>query len=130
MWRFRYRTYPSISKKPQMKKYSKTLLAVLLSVASIAGFAQTQDARPKLYASLPQSINVDQSKFSNVLDAVEGKEISLQLSPDFIFTGKVISNFTKYNNLHTVMVRSNENATSILQITLIQNDNNRSEELV
>lgn len=126
MWRFRCRIYPSISKKPTMKKYSKTLLAVLLSTASIAGYSQVNDVRPKLYASLPQSINIDQTKFENALSSAEGKEITLQLSPEFTFTGTVMSNFTKYNNLHTVMVRSNENATSILQITLVQNDNNSS----
>ena len=109
-----------------MKKYSKTLLAVLFSVASIASFAQIHDARAKKYASLPESINIDKSIFGNVLDAHEGKEISLRLSDQFTFTGTVISNFTKYNKLHTVMVRSTENATSILQITLIDSDNNIS----
>ena len=102
------------------------MLAVLLSVASTASFAQITDRRASLYSSLPQTINIDKNIFGNVLDATEGKEISLHLSDDFIFKGTVISNFTKYNNLHTVMVRSNENATSILQITLIQNDNNIS----
>ena len=109
-----------------MKKYSKTLLAVLLSVSSLASFAQMNDRRPQLYSSRPQSINIDKSIFANALDAKEGKEISLQLSADFTFNGKVISNFSKYNNLHTVMVRSNENATTILQITLIQEKNSIS----
>ena len=109
-----------------MKKYSKTLLAVLLSVSSVASFAQMNDKRPQLYSSRPQSINIDKNIFGNVLDATEGKEISIQLSPDFTFSGTVISNQKKYNNLHTVMVRSNENATSILQITLIQENNDIS----
>ena len=109
-----------------MKKYSKTLLAVLFSVATIASFAQIQDRRPKKYASLPELINIDKSIFGNVLDAPEGKEISLRLSDQFTFTGTVISNFTKYKKLHTVMVRSAENASSILQITLINSDNNIS----
>ncbi len=109
-----------------MKKYSKILLAVLFSVASIASFAQKNDARSKIYSSLPQSINIDKNIFGSLLDATEGKEVSLHLSDAFIFNGTVISNFTKYNSLHTVMVRSNENATTILQITLIVNDNNIS----
>jgi hypothetical protein len=109
-----------------MKKYSKTLIAVLLAVSSLASFAQMNDRRPQMYSSRPQSINIDKSIFANALDATEGKEISLQLSADFTFYGKVISNFSKYNNLHTVMVRSNENATTILQITLIQEKNNIS----
>ena len=106
-----------------MKKYSKTLLAVLFSVASIASFAQINDVRPNLYADRPQSINVDKNIFASVLDVAEGNEVSVALSSDFIFTGKVIGNFTKYNDLHTVMVRSNDNETSILQITAIKNDN-------
>ena len=110
-----------------MKKYSKTLLAVLLSASSIASFAQMNDRRPQLYSSRAQSINIDKNIFGNVLDAAEGKEISVRLSDDFTFNGTVISNLKRYNNnLHTVMVRSNENATSILQITLIQENNNIS----
>ena len=109
-----------------MKKYSKTLLAALLSVSSLASFAQMNDRRPQLYSSRPQSINIDKSIFGNVLDAVEGKEISIHLSEDFTFNGTVISNQKKYNSLHTVMVRSNENATSIMQITLIKENNNIS----
>ncbi len=106
-----------------MKKYIKTLLAVLLLTASIASQAQTNDARRKIYSSFPQSINIDKNIFGNVLDAKEGREVSLRLSDEFIFNGTVISNFTKYKKLHTVLVRSTENATSILQITLIDSDN-------
>ena len=109
-----------------MKKYSKTLLAVLLSASSLASFAQMNDRRPQLYSSRPQSINIDKNIFANVLDATEGKEISVRLSDNFTFNGTVISNLKKYNKLHTVMVRSNENATSILQITLINENNNIS----
>ena len=109
-----------------MKKYSKTLLAVLFSVATIASFAQIHDSRSKNYASLPESINIDKNIFGNVLNAPEGKEISVRLSDQFTFTGTVIGNFTKYKKLHTVMVRSTEDATSILQITLINDDNNIS----
>ena len=99
------------------------MLAVLFSIASIASFAQINDVRPNLYADRPQSINVDKNIFASVLDVAEGNEVSVSLSSDFIFTGKVIGNFTKYNDLHTVMVRSNDNQTSILQITAIKNDN-------
>lgn len=100
------------------------MLAVLLSITSIAGYSQVTDVRPKLYASLPQTINIDQTKFERALTSEAGKEITLLLSPEFTFTGTVISNFTKYNNLHTVMLRSNENANSILQITLVADNNN------
>ncbi len=106
-----------------MKKYSKTLLAVLFSVGTIASFAQKHDERAKKYSSLPESININKNVFGNVLNAPEGKEISVQLSNEFTFTGTVISNFTKYKKLHTVMVRSTKDASSILQITLIDNDN-------
>ena len=109
-----------------MKNYSKILLAVLFSLSSIASIAQTDDVRSKLYSSLPKSINIDKSIFGNVLDAKEGREVSLRLSDEFTFNGTVISNFTKYNTLHTVMVRSKENATSILQVTLIVNNNDIS----
>ena len=109
-----------------MKNHSKVLLAVLLSVSSLAGIAQKVDTRPNLYATRPQSINIDKNIFTPILDAAVGQEVSFVISPDFTFKGIVLSNFSKYNQLHTVMVRSNENASSILQITHIQSDNNVS----
>lgn len=102
------------------------MLAVFLSLACTAAIAQTKDDRPKLYASLSETIQIDKNIFANVLDATEGKDISVRMSEGFTFSGTVISNFTKYNNLHTVMVRSNENTGSVLQITLIKEDNNIS----
>lgn len=107
-----------------MKTLSKLSFAVLLSVCSIASFAQIKDTRQKLYAAFPQTINVDKSTFTNVLQTTVGGSVSLSLTNDFIFRGTVIGNFTKYNNLQTVIVQSTENKQSIFQISKIEQENN------
>ena len=109
-----------------MKKHSKIFLALLFSVTAVTSFAQMTDKRQRLYSSLPESIDIDKNIFINVLDEPVGKEVSLLLSTGFIFKGTVLSNFTKYNTIHTVMVRSAENPESIFQVTVIQSENNIS----
>ena len=106
-----------------MKKHSKILLVVMCAVFTTTAFAQQIDTRQKLYATLPETINVDKELFTSVLEAPVGKEVSLQFSNGFIFNGTVLSNFTKYGNMHSVMVRSNENTPVVFQVTGVQTDN-------
>ncbi len=105
-----------------MKNYSKFLLAVMCAVFTTTSYAQQIDTRQKLYATLPETINVDKELFTSVLEAPIGKEVSLQFSNGFNFTGTVLSNFTKYGNMHTVMVRSNENTPVVFQVTGVQTE--------
>ncbi|MFN0083711.1 MAG: hypothetical protein ACKVOM_14480 [Ferruginibacter sp.] len=85
-----------------MKTLSKLSFAIILCVCGIASVAQVKDARQKLYADFPQTINVDKNTFTNVLQTAVGSNVSLSLTNDFIFRGTVIGNFTKYNNLSSV----------------------------
>ena len=95
----------------------------MCAVFTTTAFAQQNDTRQKLYATLPETINVDKELFTSVLETPVGKEVSLQFSNGFIFTGTVLSNFTKYGNMHSVMVRSNENTPVVFQVTGVQTDN-------
>lgn len=106
-----------------MKTLSKLSFAAILSVCSIASFAQLKDTRQKLYAAFPQTISVDKNTFTGVLQTAVGNSVSLPFTNDFIFSGKVIGNFTKYNNLQTIIIQSAENKESILQISKIEQEN-------
>lgn len=107
-----------------MKMLSKYLFGVLFSVSCTHAFAQINDTRQKLYASLPSVININKNLLDNLLSNRAGEEVSTVFSADFTFEGTVISNITKYNTMHTVMLRSVENPESIFQITKIPSKEN------
>ena len=109
-----------------MKKPSKLSVAVFLSIVSVTGFAQSKDTRQKLYTAQPQNINIDKNSFTNMLQTSVGSHISLPISTGFTFEGTVISNFTKYGKLQTIIIQSSENKASIFQITKILEENNTS----
>ncbi len=108
-----------------MKMLSKYLFGVLFSVLCTHSFAQTNDTRPALYGAYPSTISIDKILFDQLLSNETGTVVSLPLTADFNFEGTVISNITKYNNMHTVMLRSVSNAESIFQITRILNEENK-----
>ena len=124
MWRLCYRNYPRIYKKQKMKTLNKYLFLVFFSAICTSSFAQINDARPKLYAAFPSTINITKTSFDDVLKNTSGSTVSVAISPDFIFTGTVISNITKYNAMQTVVLRSTENPESVFQITKIENKEN------
>ncbi len=103
---------------------SKYLFGVLFSVSCTQAFAQIKDTRQKLYAALPSTISINKNSLDNLLSNQTGKVVSTVLSADFTFEGTVISNITKYNTMHTVMLRSVENPESIFQITKVPNKEN------
>jgi hypothetical protein len=107
-----------------MKMLSKYLFSVLFSLICTHSFAQTTDSRPALYAAYPSSISINKTSLDNLLTNETGKVVSMPLSAGFTFEGTVISNVTKYNSMHTVMVRSVEHAESIFQITKTENKEN------
>ena len=103
---------------------SKYLFGVLFSVSCTHSFAQTNDTRPNLYAAYPSTISINKISLDNILSNKPGTVVSMPLTANFTFEGTVISNITKYNNMHTVMLRSVQNAQSIFQITKIENKEN------
>ncbi len=100
---------------------SKYLFVVLLSVICTHSFAQVNDTRPSLYAAQPSTINIEKNSLDNILSNKPGTLVSIPLTADFTFEGTVISNITKYNTMHTVMLRSVQNPQSVFQITKIEN---------
>lgn len=104
-----------------MKMLSKYLFGVLLSLLCTHSFAQTNDTRPKLYAAYPSTISIDKVSIETLLSNTPGTLVSMPLTADFTFEGVVFSNTTKYNNMHTVMLRSVQNPQSVFQVTKIEN---------
>jgi hypothetical protein len=113
-------------KNQQMKLlYKKSMFIVILSLTTVITFAQQAgNTKPFLYASQPQTINVDESILSETLTHAKGTTISVSLSPTFHFNGTVIANANRQNNLQIIAIRSSENNESILQLSKITNRDN------
>jgi hypothetical protein len=103
---------------------TKCLIIVLLCLTSFVSMAQQTETRPFIYANRAQSINLASSTLENALNLVQGTTATVQLATDFPFTGSVISNFKRNEQLHTVIIRSSEHAGSYLHITQIINRDN------
>ena len=104
-----------------MKPNKSMFFVLLLTLICTAGIAQTTDSRPQLFAAYPQTVPLDAALISNTLNYKEGSTVSVALSPDFIFTGTVIFNKQKYDNLQTVMIRAADNYT-VFQVSRISNE--------
>ena len=56
--------------------------------------------------------------------AIPGETISLSFSEEFAYTGTVLSNEIKYNNLQSVIIKSAAYQNSLLQLSKITNTDN------
>ncbi len=104
-----------------MKPIKSMCSVLLLTLICMAGNAQKTDNRPLLFAAYPQTLPLDAALISNTLNYKEGSTVSVALSPDFTFTGTVISNRQKYDNLQTVMIRAADDYT-VFQVSRISNN--------
>ena len=104
-----------------MKPNKSMFCVLLLTLICTAGIAQKTDSRPLLFAAYPQTVPLDAALISNTLNYKEGSTVSVALSAEFTFTGRVISNAKKYDNLQTVMIRAADNQT-VFQISRISNE--------
>ena len=104
-----------------MKPNKSMFCVLLLTLICTAATAQKIDNRQKLFAAYPQTVPLDAALISNTLNYEEGTTVSIPLSTEFTFTGTVISNAKKYDNLQTVMIRAADNYT-VFQISRISNN--------
>lgn len=108
-----------------MKLLSKSMLLALLCLTMAAGFAQQKaDIRPKLFATLPESIKVDDASLKSAFSFFPGQKVSISLANDFVFTGVVISNEVKYSNLQNIIIRSSALNNAMLSLSKIVNSDN------
>jgi len=101
-------------------KMQKSMLCVLLSFICAASMAQKTDTRQKLFSAYPADVTLDRSVISTSFEYTKGATVTVPFSSSFKFTGTVISNESKYDNLQTVLIRSSDNNT-VFQLNKIIN---------
>ena len=101
-----------------MKPYATYALSLFLSFTVMTGFAQT-NAKPKQFSNFPSVISCSEQELSRVFTASAGQNISLSFSDNFIFSGTVKSNLSKYANLQSAVIVSPDYSNTIFSVSKI-----------
>ena len=107
-----------------MKRLSKTLLALLLCITTAASHAQTSSGKPAIFANFPSSINISEAILKNSFEYSKDRHATILLGSGLSFSGTVISNVQKYQNLRILIIKSDVWANTLLQVSQITNEDN------
>ena len=103
-----------------MKHYAPYALSLLLSFIVTTGFCQS-NPKPKQFSNFPEIINCSEAELSKVFAAAPGQDISLTFSNNFIFTGSIKSNLSRYTNLQSAVIVSPDYSNTIFSVSKISN---------
>lgn len=89
-----------------MKSLRTSVLSVCVTLCSLCLYAQTEKVplnepntnKPKLFAGLPETIQVSASKLSSLLGIETGAKTTMEIGTDFKFEGQVVSTATQAND--------------------------------
>jgi len=105
-----------------MKSLSKHLLVALLCLTSAVTYSQSS-GKPHVFANQASRLEISESIFINAMNYSAGQNVSINIAPGFTFEGTVTMSEQKYENLKTVVIRSNAAFdNSFLQISKIKNE--------
>lgn len=100
-----------------MKTYATYALSLFFSFTIMTTFGQT--IKPKQFNNFPEVINCSEQELLKVFSASPGQTISLSFSDNFIFSGIVKTNMSKYANLQSAVIVSPDYFNSIFNISKI-----------
>lgn len=105
-----------------MKTYNKLSLMLLLCLLGAAGFAQV--AKTKVFSQFPETVDISRSQLSKALTAEEGATVTLHFSSDLVITGTVVANVQKYDNLQSMVIKSEAFANALFHLSKVTNKDN------
>ncbi len=92
------------------------LLVTLLSLCAVTSHAQLP-GKPKVFASYPERFICSGEKFNEAFAIAEGYYVNLELTPGFIFRGRVTSNIQRYSNLYSMTIQSIEFENAVFHLS-------------
>ncbi len=120
--------------KPYPMKILKTItLGLLLSFCmhhataqiSKEGNSQYELAKPKLFKSSPERINIRLNEFDHIFNYEVGKTVVLPFASDFSLSGTVVSKAEDANaNVKSIVIRSSDKVGATLTLSRIINEDN------
>ncbi len=96
----------------------RTGLLIMLCTAALMGQAQETQISSAAFARLNAHIEIPTALLTNSFTLARGQYATFNFSPEFTFTGEVMSNVQVYPNLRTVIVRSSEYKNAMLQVSM------------
>lgn len=107
-----------------MNHLSKLIICLMLCSYAAVSQAQTNGtAKPALFANFPSTIQVSGQLLKNVLLNNKDQYVNIQLGSGLSFSGTVMSNVQKYENLRIIIIRSDVWANTLLQLSQVTNEN-------
>jgi hypothetical protein len=100
-----------------MKPISKAALALLFTLTTAVAFAQNSSSKSKIFQAFPEQLTCSESLFANAFNYKEGDNISFAFPGNFTFSGKVVRNIVKYNNLQSMVIVSEKFSNSIFHLS-------------
>jgi hypothetical protein len=108
-----------------MKRFAPFALFFLLCTLSFSVFSQNNIApSPSLFYKYPNSIACSETELAKIFSFEKGKDVSINFENKLLFTGKVISNVSKYSNLQSVVIKSALFNNAIFHVSKITQVNN------
>jgi hypothetical protein len=116
-----------------MKNLIPFLFTACIAFCNLNSFAQNAQKsvplndpdynRPKLFSDLPDKINFDPGKFSNLFELQPGQSADIMISPGFNFTGNVISRSVE-SKVSSVIISSTSRPGARIIFTKVTGENN------
>jgi hypothetical protein len=105
-----------------MKILTKTATLLLLCFSATIAFAQkNEQEKQRIFTKFPSSINISSEKLNNLFSAKAGEVVSVYFDAQFTFSGTVMSNIVKYENLQAVIIKSSASGNPLFQVSRITN---------
>jgi hypothetical protein len=113
-----------------MKILKSGALCLLLCIGSMSLYAQNEPLpvsepdynKPKLFADLPDKMNLDLKTFESLLELPEGQSVNIHLTGPFNYHGTVVSRSDpKDDYSRTVVIKAINRQGAVLTFTRIRN---------
>ncbi len=95
------------------------VLLVLFTLGTLTTSAQTQSSKPSLFSNFPEKIDCIPAISDQAFTTTAGQDAVVNGSSNFLFSGKILSNTTKYGSLQTVVIRSAAFADAIFVLSKV-----------
>ncbi|HQY12538.1 MAG TPA: hypothetical protein PK133_10010 [Ferruginibacter sp.] len=106
-----------------MKHFAAIAIMLLCTFIATTGHSQTA-SKPKQFSNFPDVIDCSEAALSSIFHSTQGQNISLSFSDNFSFSGNVVNNVVKYDNLQSAVIKSAAYHNSIFSISRITNKDN------
>lgn len=99
-----------------MKSIFYAILSLAVVCVTVSANAQDKAGQSD-FGKLPSIVSCDPIQLLTCFDVKEGGVVNISFSDNFRFSGKVVSNVRKYDNLHSVVIRSENLENTLFQIS-------------